>query len=292
MSILISTEAFSRAHADVNRTRKQRTQRKGEDVRGVLLFLETWPPASHYACSEQQHRGNPNLALVSLHLNIPDKFIETETCLYFTCIILFLMLVIIASNDSRCFRNFIFPRKDSLLLMGDGFQLKKFIVLKSCAQWPTSCFRALTRPRVVPKRHTLSRITVFAPCFCSFYCALTRYRMLWLQPWFLIIPGAFRKKQMPRLQPQSSDSGSREAQALGLEPLGWFWGEPALRTTVCQLLNMHRREPKVLSWPPRPYTINPGHLSLTPCSPHSRHGSLFAVIRHTNHIPISGIRPC
>ena len=173
MRILISTEAFSRAHADVNRTREQRTQRKGEDVRGVLLFPETWPPASHYACSEQQHRGNPNLALDSLHLNIPDKLIETETCLYFTCIILFLMLAIIASNDSRCFRNFIFPRKDSLVSMGDRGSNLKFIVLNSCAQWPTSCFRALTRSKVVPERHTLSLITVFAPCFYSFYCALT-----------------------------------------------------------------------------------------------------------------------
>ena len=121
------------------------------------------------------------------------------------------------------------------------------------------------------------------------YCAHAWQRKLCasLCYWYSLL--CLEKTQMLRLQPQNAESGSREAQALGL--LRWCSGAAQVENHW-QLPDTHRKEPQVLSRPPKALHDQSGHPALVPCSPHSGRGCLLAGFRPMNPIPISSTCSC
>lgn len=126
-------------------------------------------------------------------------------------------------------------------------------------------------------------------------CLHTRYRMLVLKLRCILESlGAFRRTQHAQAATQVPiPVALGEAQALELELLRCFqW--TARSEDYCSALTASQhtgRNPRSLLWPTKPYVINLSSLSLIPCSPHSRHRSLFAVLKHVNQILMSGNLP-
>ena len=162
------------------------------------------------------------------------------------------------SKDSRCFRSCIFPRKDSVVLMGDRSSSLQFIVLSVVFGGPhPASIRSWALKLLLKGTQEHSAHCARRPLLCS---CMTAEAVC--QPLLLILPVVFRKK------PRCSGYNPRMLN-LGLGRHR-HWGssddakeQPRLRTIDSFPIHTGKN-PRSYHGPQRPYTTN---LVTLPSSP-------------------------